>query len=113
MPVCHLSKSIIDLLSSSDADVIWWDVSLKGFGLKITPKGRKVFLVQYRRKSGVAMLVNTRLGNYGKLTPHQARAEAMRILAERGREAGILKPSGGQKSLRQCPTRWRTWSRNS
>jgi hypothetical protein len=28
-------------------DVVYWDDALAGFGLKVTPKGRKVFFVLY------------------------------------------------------------------
>ncbi|WP_445504070.1 hypothetical protein [Microvirga sp. G4-2] len=49
MPTCKLTKRIIDTLPApANRDEIWWDEDLKGFGLKITPAGRKVFLVQYR-----------------------------------------------------------------
>jgi hypothetical protein len=49
MPSCKLTKRTIDtLLSPIAQDQIWWDEDLKGFGLKLTPAGRKVFLVQYR-----------------------------------------------------------------
>ncbi len=49
MPSCKLTKRTIDALPSpSSVDTIWWDQDLKGFGLKVTPAGRKVFLVQYR-----------------------------------------------------------------
>jgi len=42
MPSCKLTKRIIDALPSpSGADQIWWDEDLKGFGLKLTPAGRK------------------------------------------------------------------------
>jgi hypothetical protein len=47
MAACKLSKATIDALPSPK-DVIWWDAALKGFGLKVTPAGRRVFLVQYR-----------------------------------------------------------------
>ena len=43
---CKLTKNAIEPLPSSKVDVIWWDTDLKGFGLKVTPAGRKVFLVQ-------------------------------------------------------------------
>ena len=49
MPSCKLMKRVIDAPPSpADQDQIWWDEDLKAFGLKITPAGRKVFLVQYR-----------------------------------------------------------------
>ena len=48
MNSCNLTKSAIDTLPSSTKDVLWWDRELKGFALKITPAGRKIFLVQYR-----------------------------------------------------------------
>jgi hypothetical protein len=33
-------------------DVVYWDKDLSGFGLKVTPKGRKVFLVLYCTRDG-------------------------------------------------------------
>jgi hypothetical protein len=49
MPTCKLTKPSVDALpASAEIDVIWWDEDLKGFGLKLTPAGRKIFLVQYR-----------------------------------------------------------------
>jgi integrase len=80
---CKLSKSAIDPLPSSTRDIIWWDTDLKGFGLKITPTGRKVFLVQYRPAGDRQNPRKYTIGEYGQVTPYQARVEAQRILAER------------------------------
>jgi hypothetical protein len=63
--------------------VIWWDTTVKGFGVKVTPAGRKVFLVQYRPVGDRRRPRKYTIGEYGRVTPHQARAEAQRILAER------------------------------
>src|SRR4051794_22718840 len=59
------------------------DTTLKGFGLKATPAGRKVFLVQYRPVGDRRPPRKYTIGEYGRVTPHQARAEAHRLLAER------------------------------
>src|SRR3954454_768877 len=80
---CKLSKSIIDALPSPTKDTIWWDSELKGFGLKVTPVGRKVFLVQYRPTGHQGNPRKYTIGEYGSVTPHQARVEAQRVLAER------------------------------
>jgi hypothetical protein len=49
MPRIRLTKSAIDsLLPSPESDVVYWDAGCPGFGIKITPKGRKVFIVLYR-----------------------------------------------------------------
>ncbi|MGO4574104.1 tyrosine-type recombinase/integrase [Microvirga sp. 2TAF3] len=84
MPSCKLTKRVIDALPSpSDCDAIWWDEDLKGFGLKITPAGRKVFLVQYRPAGDRRNPRKYTIGEYGPTTPHQARVEAQRVLAKR------------------------------
>lgn len=47
-----------------------WDRELPGFGLKVTPAGRKVFVFQYRLRSVPRRIT---LGRYGALTVEQAR----------------------------------------
>ncbi|MBL0407784.1 tyrosine-type recombinase/integrase [Microvirga aerilata] len=84
MPNCKLTKRIIDTLPApADRDEIWWDEDLKGLGLKITPTGRRVFLVQYRPAGDRRNPRKYTIGEYGPTTPHQARVEAQRVLAER------------------------------
>jgi integrase len=84
MPTCKLTKRIIDSLPApSSRDEIWWDEDLKGLGLKSTPAGRKVFLVQYRPAGDRRNPRKYTIGEYGPTTPHQARVEAQRVLAER------------------------------
>ena len=51
MPRIKFTKSAIDALPASDVDVVYWDTGCPGFGLKVTPKGRKVFTVLYRKRS--------------------------------------------------------------
>src|SRR6478735_8309617 len=84
MPTCKLTKRIIDTLPAPvGRDEIWWDGDLKGFGLKITAAGRKVFLVQYRPAGDRRNPRKYTIGEYGQVTPYQARVEAQRVLAER------------------------------
>ena len=84
MPACKLTKRTIDALpASAERDAIWWDEDLKGFGLKITAAGRKVFLVQYRPAGDRRNPRKYTIGEYGQVTPYQARVEAQRVLAER------------------------------
>src|SRR3954471_11621084 len=84
MPSCKLTKRVIDALPSpSAADSIWWDQELKGFGVKVTPAGRKVFLVQYRPAGDRGNPRKYTIGEHGPVTPHQARIEAQRVLADR------------------------------
>ena len=59
-----------------------WDDALKGFGLKITPNGRKVFLIQYRAPDATRRTRRVTLGKYGDLTVEECRREAKRLLAE-------------------------------
>jgi hypothetical protein len=94
MPACKLTKRTIDALpASAERDAIWWDEDLKGVGLKITAAGRKVFLVQYRPAGDRRNPRKYTIGEYGQVTPYQARVEAQRELAERaaGRDPQSIK----------------------
>lgn len=83
MPSCKLTKSAIDRIEAAHTAQIWWDPDLKGFGLKVTPEGRKVFLVQYRARGSLGNPKKYTIGPYGPVTPNGARAEAQRILLAR------------------------------
>ena len=103
MPVCKLSKRAIDALPCpADRDTIWWDEDIKGFGLKITPAGRRTFLVQYRPAGDRRNPRKYTIGEYGSVTPHQARVEAQRVLAERA--AGRDPQTEKQESKRRLKT---------
>ena len=62
MPRIKLTKSTIDSLPIERKDVIYWDQSCPGFGVKVTPHGRKVFLVLYRTAGGASKLRKFTIG---------------------------------------------------
>jgi hypothetical protein len=49
-PQAHQAR--VDALEPADKDQVIFDAELPGFGIKVTPSGRKVFLVQYRYPPG-------------------------------------------------------------
>ena len=82
MPRIRLTKSAVDsLLPSPESDVVYWDAGCPGFGVKITPKGRKVFIVLYRTGGADSKLRKYTIGPYGRVTLHQARVAAQRVFA--------------------------------
>jgi integrase len=83
MPRIRLTKSAIDALPSPKSDVVYWDASCPGFGVKITPKGRKVFIVLYRTGGAGSKLRKYTIGPYGRVTLHQARVAAQKVFAAR------------------------------
>jgi integrase len=81
MPRLKLTKSAIDALPITESDVVHWDTGLPGFGVKVTPKGRKVFIVLYRTGGAGSKLRKYTIGPYGRVTLHQARVAAQRVFA--------------------------------
>jgi integrase len=81
MPRVRLTKSVIDSLPTSNSDVVYWDTALPGFGVKVTPKGRKVFIVLYRTGGAGSKLRKYTIGPYGRVTLHQARIAAQKVFA--------------------------------
>lgn len=74
-----------------------WDSELHGFGLRCSPKGRKTFILQYRQNGRTRRMS---LGQFGALTPEQARELARRHL---GDVAKGEDPSGERQRERKAP----------
>lgn len=72
-----LLKRTIDSLVINGSDYVVWDTQLSGFGIRVSPNGRKTFLIQYRFH-GKSKRVS--LGKYGLVSVDQARKEAHKIL---------------------------------
>ena len=81
MPRIRLTKSAIDALPIPKSDVVYWDAGCPGFGVKVTPKGRKVFIVLYRTGGAGSKLRKYTIGPYGRVTLHQARVAAQKVFA--------------------------------
>src|SRR5438046_10344934 len=81
MPRVKLTKSVIDALPTPSKDIVYWDTGCPGFGVKVTPKGRKVFVVLYRTGGAGSRLRKYTIGPYGRVTLHQARVAAQKVFA--------------------------------
>jgi integrase len=93
-----LSKKVVEETKPEATDVFLWDSELPGFGCKITPLGKRVYVVQYRRNGQSRRLT---LGQHGTLTIEQARQHARGKL---GRATLGEDPAAEQITARRGPT---------
>jgi hypothetical protein len=75
----RITKRTVDAVQANGADQFLWDRDLKGFGLKVTAAGNKVYILQYRKGGRGAPTKRVTIGRHGALTPEQARKEAARL----------------------------------
>ncbi|MBZ0216444.1 MAG: site-specific integrase [Fimbriimonadaceae bacterium] len=80
MPSGKITKRSVDAFQPGDKDTFLWDDDLPGFGLKVTPSGRKVYLIQYRMGGRKGRTRRFTVGMHGVLTPDRARLEAKKLL---------------------------------
>jgi len=81
----RITKRAVDAAKPGERDTYLWDADLSGFGLKATPAGRKVYLVQYRLGGRKGRTRRVTIGRHGSpWTPESARNEAKRLLGEVG-----------------------------
>lgn len=96
-----LTKRVLDELSydRKSGGQYAWDDDLAGFGVRIYPSDRKVFVITYRTRDGHQRFYT--LGRYGEMTLHEARTQAMESLAatRRGED-----PGGERQAYRRAPT---------
>ena len=99
MAKIKLTKTAVDAAQPKTCDVELRDTIVPGFLCKVTPAGRKVFMLQYRTNSGVRR--KPALGQFGELTVEQARSLAQDWLAEVRRGGD---PGHDKAEARKAPT---------
>jgi integrase len=72
----RITKSSVDTAKPGTKDRLLWDDRLPGFGCKVTPKGSKVFVYQYRIGGRGSPARRYTIGKFGPITVDQARREA-------------------------------------
>ena len=80
----------VERLPAGGADAIYWDRELAGFGVRVYPSGRKVYVVQSRAQGSPRRIT---LGAHGALTAGQARKRAAGIIdrIKRGEDTRALR----------------------
>ena len=73
-----ISKRTVDALKV-DKDTLFWDSELAGFGVRVHPTGRKVYVVQTRADGKAAKRVT--VGRHGVITAEEARRRAALIVS--------------------------------
>ena len=99
MPTAKLTKRVVTEAKPSERRYELWDSEIKGFGLRVSPGGRKVYILKYRTVDGTQR--KPVIGTHGALTLEQARKQANEMLAV-VRSGGD--PSRNRMDARKAPT---------
>jgi integrase len=99
MPRLKLTKTVVDSAQPEKDPYELRDAAIPGFLLKVTPTGRKVFMVAYIANNGQRR--KPAIGRFGEITVEQARAIAQDWLADvrKGKDPGAEK-----SAARRAPT---------
>ena len=87
----RITKRVVDTTAPAEKDSFVWDSDLTGFGLKVTPNGRKVYVLQYRLPGSPGLLIGQRtqiinalrgpLAEFGVIAP-QGPSPVQQLIAE-------------------------------
>jgi len=96
MPSLKLTKRAVEAIEPAAGVVVYWDTDLKGFGLKVTPAGKRVYIFQYRMGGRGSKLRRLTIGDHGRFTAEQARhaarkAQALKDDPVRPEDPGLMK----------------------
>ena len=92
-----ITKQAVESLNPGTKDRFLWDTELPMFGCKITPRGRRVYLLQYRLEGRSSRYT---IGIHGALTDREARKIAKRLLHDiaLGRDPADRKKKKGDQA---------------
>ena len=93
-----ITKRTVDALPATDRERVVWDDDLKGFGVRVHPTGRKVYIVKTRFRGRP---VKVTIGRHGAVAPAHARTLAAEIIM--GARAG-KHPADWNGRNKQMPT---------
>lgn len=94
----RLTKTAVEALAPADSDTYAWDDKTPGFGVKVTPKGARVYVLKYRAGRAQRWMV---LGRHGDVTVEQARKKATKL---RGAVADGKDPARARDARAAAPT---------
>ena len=94
-----LTKTTVEAATFGTKEHELRDTVVPGFLLKVTPAGRKIFMLQYRTNAGERR--KPAIGRFGELTVEQARSIAQDWLADvrKGKD-----PSAEKTAARDAPS---------
>ena len=96
--MAKITKRTVDALAAEERERVVWDDDLKGFGLRVHPTGRKVYIVKTRYRGRP---VKVTIGPHGAVTPAEARTRAAEIIS--GARAG-KDPAAWNRPDAKAPT---------
>ena len=85
----RITKKAVDALSAREREYMLWDRDIRGFGVRVHPSGRKVYLVKYRHHGRV---IKKTIGPHGTIPPAAARARAAETHHGRQDRPGLDRP---------------------
>ena len=105
----RITKRAVDALVSREREYMFWDSDVKGFGVRVHPSGRKVYVVRHRHHGRV---VKKTIGPCSAIPPAAARACAAEIITvartgrdPAGRDLRVKDPTGQDpRKGRAAPT---------
>ena len=98
MPTRKLTDQAVRSLRADSGQVDYWDVSPKNFGVRISPSGRKTFVVRYRAAGRYRRMS---LGGYPTVSLADARRRAKQVLGE---AASNEDPAQVRQDARRSPS---------
>ena len=99
--ISRLTKRSVEAIGPVETDTVFWDGVLIGFGIRVRASGRKTYVVQTRIRGKLRWFT---IGRHGPVTPDQARARALEILASAMRGIDLREAAETASGDKEQPT---------
>ena len=100
--MAKITKRSVDALRPEDRERVVWDDDIKGFGVRVHPSGKKVYIVKYRHRGRA---VKTTIGPHGPVTQRMLALAPQRSSLRRARAETREHMAATVRNLRQ----WTSW----